>query len=37
MTKMMMPLLASLTSVEKIPDQEWLRSDPRAENPERQS
>ena len=33
LTKMMTPQLASVTSVEKIPDREWLRSDLRAENP----
>ena len=33
LTKMMTPPLASVTSIEKIPDQEWLLSDCRAENP----
>ena len=31
---MMTPPLASVTSVEKIPDREWVASDRRAENPE---
>ena len=30
---MMTPPLAFVTSVEKIPDREWLQSDRRAENP----
>ena len=29
----MTPLLASVTSVEKIPDRKWVPSDSRAENP----
>ena len=29
----MTPSLASVTSTEKIPDREWLRSDRKAENP----
>ena len=33
MMNMMMLLLVSVPSVEKIPDQEWLQSDRRAENP----
>ena len=31
--KIMTLLLVSVTSVNKIPDREWLRSDHRAENP----
>ena len=31
--KMMTPSLVSVTSVEKIPDREWVPSDRRAENP----
>ena len=30
---MMMPPLASVTSVEKIPDRKWLQSDCKAETP----
>ena len=30
---MMTPPLASVTSVEKIPDREWVPSDRKAENP----
>ena len=33
LTKVMKPPLASVPSVEKIPDPEWLQSDRRAENP----
>ena len=33
LTKMITPSLASVTSVEKIQDREWLQSDRRAENP----
>ena len=33
LTKMMTPPLASVTSVEKIPDRKWVPSDRRAENP----
>ena len=33
LTIMMTPPLASVTSVEKIPDPEWVPSDRRAENP----
>ena len=33
LTKIMTPSLVSVTSVEKIPDREWVPSDRRAENP----
>ena len=33
LTKMMTPPLASVISIEKISDQEWLLSDRKAENP----
>ena len=34
LTKMTTPLLASVASRERRPDQEWVRSEHRAENPE---
>ena len=33
LTKMMMPLLACVASGKRMPDQEWVRSEHRAENP----
>ena len=33
LTKMMIPLLACVASRRRMPDQEWVRSECRAENP----